>query len=512
VINNIPTMIQRFGGPAGLAAAISLVAVGINILLPKLKELYGAMKPEGPREYADAFKALEERIKKLEDVKVNVAIDTFELDLAKRKLDALKKDQAEYDAQQKHQTFAQAASGKAIQAKVDEAGAHEIIKDLKGQLIPELLANSQTIQQAKAARAQDEKDIEQAKKDAVSAPTADERLAAMGQVKILESEITKAEERACNARHEVEKPGGEAETRAGELLRRSREGNGPDQVAAQADLAARLRRSGRNTLAQDVAANSPARSAKYAQAEQDFKDQQKEVETEKKAAAKLADDEKKAEDARIDELNKQGKDNEAAALAERRADEKATKVDKAGAKVQAGLDKAGVKRQVAEEDASIKAGGHVDLAEDLMARVRDQGGAVNPRTGQFHRMNQDQQFEFVRSQVAEHLHGRIGTDRAGRAIHANAGMSKDLTWDLSTRIAVEARQNYTKRLADLSSRGMVAQEATQQAVADTQQNVTMLMNRLARIEANNGRLTSNARDQNRHLREHQAPNQNWGGP
>ena len=64
VLNNIPQVIQAFGGPAGLAAGISVAAVGINILInnwDKLAAAFGASKTKTEAEAMEELAKATER-------------------------------------------------------------------------------------------------------------------------------------------------------------------------------------------------------------------------------------------------------------------------------------------------------------------------------------------------------------------------------------------------------------------------------------------------------------------
>ena len=189
----------------------------------------------------------------------------------------------------------------------------------------------------------------------------------------------------------------------------------------------------------------------------------------RKANAKKAADEHRRMDEQL-----QAQDDAAKALADKQAEQ--------GKRVRAQLDKEANARAYDAETASIKSGGYVELAEKLMADVRSAGGAFD-RHGRFRRMNEEQQFEFVRQQVANYLHRMIGRDARGRAVRANAGMGAEQTWDVSTRIAAMAQQDIGKRMLGLSGQGLNQQ---QQLISISQQMTGLIAQQQATMAQQQG--------------------------
>ena len=116
MLNNIPNMVQRFGGPAGLAAAISLVAVAINILLPKIKEAMDSFGffSNSVEVGVDTLKKLEDRIKAIEDKKVKATVDLAELDLLKERVEQVRAAIQAVNTLEKTQAHIEKESGGAI--------------------------------------------------------------------------------------------------------------------------------------------------------------------------------------------------------------------------------------------------------------------------------------------------------------------------------------------------------------------------------------------------------------
>jgi hypothetical protein len=153
---------------------------------------------------------------------------------------------------------------------------------------------------------------------------------------------------------------------------------------------------------------------------------------------------------RYDQMQRQldQQDREAAEAEQNRA---------AQAKERRDIESPAIKRAYDAETRSIEAGGYVPMAEKLMAEVRAAGGAYD-KNGRFRKMDADQQFEFVRQQVAEYMHRILGQDENGRNIRANPSMGKQETWDVSTRIAAMANQDISKRMLGMSGQGLNQQQ------------------------------------------------------
>jgi hypothetical protein len=87
VLNNIPPLVMRLGGPAGLAAAISLVAVGAKVLYDHWGDLAGLFEARNPfPTVAGSVEALDAALKKtnteLDDLKKKSSLSNEELERA----------------------------------------------------------------------------------------------------------------------------------------------------------------------------------------------------------------------------------------------------------------------------------------------------------------------------------------------------------------------------------------------------------------------------------------------
>jgi hypothetical protein len=151
------------------------------------------------------------------------------------------------------------------------------------------------------------------------------------------------------------------------------------------------------------------------------------------------------------------------------------------------------------ETKSIQVGGYAEQAEALMAQTWATGGAFN-RFGQFHRLSEAQQFDFVPIQMEALLKQR------------RLGMEAGQRFDLAMRITSMARDQYQRRMAELQMRGITGVEAAQEALAQTQEAVGMLAARLSRLEGNARRLTQNGARLAGRADEQQPTALNNGGP
>jgi hypothetical protein len=131
----IPNPVSRFGGPDGLAAALSLVWVGAYHLGTHWIDLVALFAGTSPfRAVSQQIKDLETQIDELKKKDVKLREDQALLDEAKRKLDGLKNGLAEWETPQSGQTTADAKAGKRLQDLGGECGLS----------VPELMATTAT--------------------------------------------------------------------------------------------------------------------------------------------------------------------------------------------------------------------------------------------------------------------------------------------------------------------------------------------------------------------------------
>jgi hypothetical protein len=286
VLNNIPNMVQMFGGPAGLAAAISLVAVGINVLLPRLKELWDNLKSEAPREIATELENVSKRLDELKDKKIKLAVDHHEIDILEEQMKRLKAAKAEFEAKMSKQTADEAQAGKEADEAFNEAGAPELEAKLKAKFIKENLAKSAEFQKARADQAESEEYLKTAPGEEINET---------------KEMIKRAQERARRARQVVEEA---AETHVGGLTKGTREGTGVEQAAHRENLAKELESVGEKDLAKKIRESTAAAAKWWREAEEDAKAVAAFVEADKKAEKEIFDKRKEVQEEGLHELIK----------------------------------------------------------------------------------------------------------------------------------------------------------------------------------------------------------------
>jgi hypothetical protein len=173
VLNNIPTTIQMFGGSAGLAAGISITAVAMKILIDHCGPLVTALL--GVDRTAELLKgtvgALKARIEELEKHPLKLAVDSLELDNAKRKLDELVKAEAAWKAAHETKSSVEKESGGATAEVLaeTEGGEGAAVDKLRADMLKKRTATNVELNEALA----DQKDAQakaaeyQAKADAL---------------------------------------------------------------------------------------------------------------------------------------------------------------------------------------------------------------------------------------------------------------------------------------------------------------------------------------------------------
>jgi hypothetical protein len=263
VLNNIPNMIQRFGGPAGLAAGVSLTAVAFNMLLPHLMTWIESM---GLFEKATdlgttAVEKLQTRIKELEDKKVKLAVDTLELDAAKAQVEQIRAAIQAVETLKKSRGHYEKESGSAIAEMFAEApGGGEAVHDrLRAQIVREQEGHDTTLNDARAKQAKTVAEIEAMTKDA-------EKYQATGQgdmldwakeqIRTLQVRAKKEAEDAQKAMTAITRQGGKADFALGGLIDTAENGTGAKQFSAQQELARRLKQAGLGDLGEGVKAAS----------------------------------------------------------------------------------------------------------------------------------------------------------------------------------------------------------------------------------------------------------------
>jgi hypothetical protein len=122
VANNVPQLVQSFGGGAGLAGGLQVAVVALQIAINnvgKLRDLLGSRMSDN---YKNSVEGLTEALDKLNAKKVKVQADFTAIEEAQKKLDRLKEAQAEWDRLVKKQTKQQQESAERAERAVVEYG------------------------------------------------------------------------------------------------------------------------------------------------------------------------------------------------------------------------------------------------------------------------------------------------------------------------------------------------------------------------------------------------------
>lgn len=439
IINNLEGFAMALGLGAGVGGAAQLAGVAVLLLKDRIADLWRAISAGDVKPFADQITVLSERVKELQDKPIKLAVDTFELDVATRKLAELKRAQAEFDELQGRQTPAQAKSGKAVSEAITEAGAPEIAALLKGEFAKQLLAGgSPAMAQAESERKGAEAALADALESRKFARDQGSAMQVLAQIADAQKRIAAAEEKARAARLAITREGGEAEQKTTALTRTAEKGVGAEQVGAQADLARMLSGLGKGQVALDILANAPDRTKKFMQAEEDFKAQKKEAEYEKQEAAKRAA-EQKARDTAADK-------------------KKAEAIGMAGAGSRDVEDKAKAAQRMLDRQVA-------DVVAAFGPRLQDQlvrGGALMTQRGQ----GTDAVQARIRSEAEERLQaGGVAANLRGPAA---AAITQDVVPRLEARIVqrqAELPQQPEGTDAREVAAGQVAAESEQAARA-----------------------------------------------
>jgi trimeric autotransporter adhesin len=122
IVNNIPGIVMSFGGSAGLAGGIGIAAVAAQQLLLHLGDIKKAFGEELPRHLIYDVQQLQKELKILEDKPAKTRIDYSDIDIAKKKLDALSEAQAAFENLKKRKSKDTIEAGKLASEAIVEAG------------------------------------------------------------------------------------------------------------------------------------------------------------------------------------------------------------------------------------------------------------------------------------------------------------------------------------------------------------------------------------------------------
>jgi hypothetical protein len=119
ILNNIPQAILLFGGSAGLAASVSLAAVALVTLGPRLAKVFTGGTKEAAT-FDRTLKAVQDRIEELDKKPHKIALDYAVLEAAKDTVEEIKQNLAAYQALKNRKTSLQEQQGSLLSETVVE--------------------------------------------------------------------------------------------------------------------------------------------------------------------------------------------------------------------------------------------------------------------------------------------------------------------------------------------------------------------------------------------------------
>lgn len=243
--NNIPGLLIGLGLGPGLAGVISIVGTAVAVAAPAISKFINSFNTSEIERFGSALEQVEADVKALTEAKLTIAVDTFQLDIARNRLSELKKDQEAYNQATRGTRLQQESARQLGELLAEAPGGEQNLRDrLRAQALRDVLANPgsqfsvarQEARRAEAVQAQAEREL--------FAPGAGEGEALAFQ--LAQKRAEQARQRAEQARRDAEK---NAELTVGGLLRQATEA-GPDIEAAQRRLADQIRRLGGREFAQ----------------------------------------------------------------------------------------------------------------------------------------------------------------------------------------------------------------------------------------------------------------------
>ena len=266
VVNQIPQLGMGLGAALGMSSdaamklggAMGIAGVAINLVLNHAggwAESMGLVAEE-TKKSADAIEALTERLKVLEAKPIKLAIDTFEIDQAKKKLAELEAAAQAFKGMGETASAGEKASGEAVSQKFAGLGRAEgdkIQTDLKAKMVQEITAQSETIKEVdrEVIRAQEVQ--RKAETRLQFAGSMGGQRQALEDIDAAKARVKAAQDAAGKARLAISDEGGEAEREVGKIWSEATKGN----VDAQKKLVARLQAIGQEKLASEIAGVRP---------------------------------------------------------------------------------------------------------------------------------------------------------------------------------------------------------------------------------------------------------------
>ncbi|AGA28377.1 hypothetical protein [Singulisphaera acidiphila] len=540
VINNIPSIIQMFDGSAGLAAGVSAVAVAINIAMPHIHNLIESLGSENPKIFDRTLQGIKDKIEAIEKKPIKFDADYQVLTAAKQTLGEITQGLSAYQTIKNRKSSVTEERGKILSdAVVENAGGAENLGNVIEKILKKDKTFTASQGQALIRKEKLEKEIalEEATVKSIEDMGGDDQgmglvhkealqkakveLAKLNvaiqeegrnKVDTLIGEFSAGSEKArveiqkmIEANPEAFKAGGVQDLFGSEVDRASDE-----KIKAQRqekiDTANEKKRTAQQKILK-AEAEKVAQAVEQAQSEKakpvidafvkgkdlagiaaqvlgdiqrekvagpDGKpmDGQQQIEFIQNQIRSVIEEELKSR-----ELLNAGSGKAAAAVATSLAGQ-APHVLKGqqdhAKKFELESTRKQIDQLVKNEDASIKASGIDKAATEMAAYLKAEGGTVV--NGQFRQMNESQQIEFIKDQVARFLHRPMGLDKHGRTVFANPRMDAETTDNIATKVAVGAKSDLDQRMASMAGANM--------------NNTAKLLNIADQLDSEVGRLTT----------------------
>jgi hypothetical protein len=255
VLNNIEGLTMALGLGSGLAGVLTIAGVAALVAGPQIKAFFSSFG--ATKEADESVEGLKKRVKELEDNPARVAIETRELDIARDKLENLKKSLAAFDAEQNKQSEAEAASGKAIERAITESGpgAEEVSRKVVADTVRRLTAQSQAggaIARGEAMQREGREQLAAAAEGFDQSPEG--MIAASAAARAAQAQIDAGKKAVVDAQLAIIE---QAKRLYGDQLRAMERGHREGQAVATEDFAAQLRGVGEGELATQIEASTP---------------------------------------------------------------------------------------------------------------------------------------------------------------------------------------------------------------------------------------------------------------
>ncbi len=431
-------------------AGVAILTFGSKVaeVAAKIQDIWN---PDRIKTIQSDTERLKATIKEIGDKPVKLAVDTAELENAEKKLKALQKAQAEWDARQGKQGEHEAEAGKVTQELLEGADLGKIQQDIKTNLIKQFTEQSKQ----GGALGFAEGEIDAAMKGYARDQLTGVRVfvgkaAANNYLEMMREQAMQEKGRIAAS----------AQTQTSEMITGTIEGKGAVGAMRRKQLVEHLQATGRGDLAAAVAGTTPEgleagdKETKEFQARMDRAKMAGEMRRSKAAVEKKQQtDAAKAEEVKVKEAEKLAADAEAEA-------KKAGTAQQRAEQVRQQLAREANKPFLEREAHVIKVGGFAEQAEAMLAAGRFQGGFGGRR------MTPDQQFAFVQAQAAQQLKQRF------------PGMGGQQRGDVATRIAAMGQKGLQQRMVDLAAQGVNVNQRTEAAMQGALGAVQQLANKM----------------------------------